>query len=288
MQYRGRVCMLEESMVASISCLACPCNYCCNSVHDATVKVGAACITTVPCSVGRAVGSGLTSTYLYIPYLSRYTNQQQPLLFHVRAVVDDLTAGEARVSVKHLQWLWISYKTTQHTEYRQQELRVPITSVTTCANLRSAFCSPWWSCRTIRRQQFATYKLCILMHLVLTGSSPSYLSGLVTSTANIPFRKWLRSADTNRYEPLTTRLKVGKRCFSHARPKAWNALSTELQNLTDHSAFRRKLITFLFDRVFTTQCQSGRWSLTCKWWTDCICTGLWQTGILSGWSHYMV
>jgi len=40
-------------MVASILCLARPCNYCCNSVHDATVKVGAACITTVPCSVGR-------------------------------------------------------------------------------------------------------------------------------------------------------------------------------------------------------------------------------------------
>jgi len=77
------------------------------------------------------------------------------------------------------------------------------------------------------------------MHQVHIGSSPSYLSGLVTATANIQFRKRLQSADTNRYEPLTTRLKFGERCFSHAGPKAWNALPAELQDLTDHSAFKR-------------------------------------------------
>jgi len=46
----------------------------------------------------------------------------------------------------------------------------------------------------------------------------------------------LRSADTNRYEPLTTRLKFGERYFSHAGPKAWNALPAELQDLMDHGA----------------------------------------------------
>jgi len=98
-----------------------------------------------------------------------------------------------------------------------------------------------------------TYKLCVLTHLVHTGSSPSYLFGLVTATANILFRKRLRSADTNRYEPLTTRLKFGERYLSHDRPKAWHELSTELQDLTDHSAFRRQLKTFLFECAFTTK-----------------------------------
>ena len=51
---------------------------------------------------------------------------------------------------------------------------------------------------------------------------------LVTATANIQLRKRLRSADTNRYEPFTTRLKFGERCFSHAGPKAWNALPAGL------------------------------------------------------------
>jgi len=63
---------------------------------------------------------------------------------------------------------------------------------------------------------------------------------------NFPFRKRLRSADTNRYETLTTRFKFGERCFSYAGPKACNELPTELQDLTDHSAFRRQLKTFLF------------------------------------------
>ena len=45
----------------------------------------------------------------------------------------------------------------------------------------------------VRHRITYMYKLCVLVH---TGSSPSYLSGLVTATANIPFRKRLRSADS--------------------------------------------------------------------------------------------
>jgi len=90
------------------------------------------------------------------------------------------------------------------------------------------------------------------MPLVNTGSSPSYLSSLMTATANMLFQKQLRSADTNCYEPLTTRLKFGKRCFSHAGPKAWNELPTKLQGLMDHRAFKCKLKTFLFELAFTT------------------------------------
>ena len=58
-----------------------------------------------------------------------------------------------------------------------------------------------------------SYKLCVLIHLVHTNNSPSYLSDLVTTTANIPSRIRLRSASNHRYEPLTTRLKFGERCF---------------------------------------------------------------------------
>jgi len=75
---------------------------------------------------------------------------------------------------------------------------------------------------------------------------------LITATANMSFRKQLRSADTNRYKPLATRLKFGKPCFSHAKHKDWNELPTERQDITDHRAFRRKLKTFLFERAFTT------------------------------------
>ena len=55
----------------------------------------------------------------------------------------------------------------------------------------------------------------------------------VTTTANIPSRIRLRSARTHRYEPLTTRLKFGERCFSHAGPKAWNSLPHAVQKITE-------------------------------------------------------
>jgi len=42
------------------------------------------------------------------------------------------------------------------------------------------------------------------------------------------------------------------RCFSHAGPKAWNALPAKLQDLRDQSEFKRQLKTFLFERAFTT------------------------------------
>ena len=97
------------------------------------------------------------------------------------------------------------------------------------------------------------------VYIVCTEASGAHrqqsidVSGLMMATVNIPFRKRRRSTDINCYELLTTRLKFSKRCFSHARPKAWNELPTELQDLTDHSAFRRKLKTFLFECMFTTQ-----------------------------------
>jgi len=82
-----------------------------------------------------------------------------------------------------------------------------------------------------------------------TSNSPSYLSDLVTTTANIPSVIHLRSARTRRYEPLTTRLKYGERCFSHAGPKAWNNLLHAVQEITNSNVFKHKLKTFLFEHA---------------------------------------
>ena len=74
-----------------------------------------------------------------------------------------------------------------------------------------------------------TYKLCVLMHQVHTGRGPSYLSNLVTATADLSSRQALRSTSSNRYEVPRTRLKFGERAFSFAGPSAWNSLPPVLQ-----------------------------------------------------------
>jgi hypothetical protein len=70
-----------------------------------------------------------------------------------------------------------------------------------------------------------TYKLCLLMHLVHIGRSPTYLTELVTATSELPSRRSLRSASSQRYEVPRTSLKFGERSFSFAGPTAWNTLT---------------------------------------------------------------
>ena len=48
----------------------------------------------------------------------------------------------------------------------------------------------------------------------------------------------LRSATTQHYEPLTTTLKFGQRCFSHVGHKAWNSLLHAIQKITDSKHFQ--------------------------------------------------
>jgi hypothetical protein len=97
-----------------------------------------------------------------------------------------------------------------------------------------------------------TYKLCILMHLIHTGRSPSYLSDLVTATANIPSRSRLRSATSHRYELPSTRLVFGERSFSFAGPVAWNSLPVVLQQPLDTTLFKGSHKATLFERASTS------------------------------------
>jgi hypothetical protein len=73
-------------------------------------------------------------------------------------------------------------------------------------------------------EQRVTFKLCVFMHLIHTGRSPSYSSNLVTSTSSLVSRSRLRSASSQRYEQPATRLKLGERSFAFAGPAAWNSL----------------------------------------------------------------
>jgi len=77
-------------------------------------------------------------------------------------------------------------------------------------------------------EQRVTFKLCVLMHLIHTGRSPSYLSDLVTLTSSIASRSRLRSGSSQRYEQPSTRLKLGERSFAFEGPAAWISLPTSL------------------------------------------------------------
>ena len=94
------------------------------------------------------------------------------------------------------------------------------------------------------------YKLCVLMHQVHTACSPSYMSNLVTTTANLSPRHALRSASSQRYEVPRTKLKFRGRAFSFAGPSVWNSLPSNLQKQSDIKTFKKLLKTFLFAAAY--------------------------------------
>ena len=97
-----------------------------------------------------------------------------------------------------------------------------------------------------------TFKLCLLMHLVHTGRSPSYLTEIVQLTSSLPNRSRLRSADSQRYELPRLALEFCERAFSYAGPAAWNKLPATLHSITATSTFKRQLKTHLFGLAFAS------------------------------------
>jgi len=105
-----------------------------------------------------------------------------------------------------------------------------------------------------------TYKLCVLMLLVHTGRSPSYMSNRVTATANLSSRQALRSAISQRYEVPRTKPKFRERAFSFAGPSAWNSLPSDHQKQSDTKTLT-KLLKMYATFVFVFRCR----------WSDILC-----------------
>ena len=76
-------------------------------------------------------------------------------------------------------------------------------------------------------------KLCVLMHGVHNGTSPSYLTDTTTPISSLPGHRQLRSAMTTEYDIPRTRTKFGDSAFSVAGMREWNALPADIRNITD-------------------------------------------------------
>ena len=94
------------------------------------------------------------------------------------------------------------------------------------------------------------YKVAVLVYKVLNGSAPRYL-GPLTRVADLPGRRALRSADTNRLHIPPVRLStVGTRAFSVAGPRIWNNLPEYITSAESLHTFCHRLKTHLFQRSF--------------------------------------
>ena len=90
------------------------------------------------------------------------------------------------------------------------------------------------------------FKLCVLMHSVHNGTSPSYLTDTTTPISSLPGHHQLRSAMMTEYDIPRIRTKFGDKAFSVAEPREWNALPADIRNITDLSSFKRAIKTHFF------------------------------------------
>ena len=91
-----------------------------------------------------------------------------------------------------------------------------------------------------------TFKICLLMYNVYTGSCPSYMSSLVTPCESLLSRRCLRSASKGDFVCARSQLKFGNRALSVAGPVEWNKLPESLRHSTSVSHFKSKLKAHLF------------------------------------------
>ena len=73
------------------------------------------------------------------------------------------------------------------------------------------------------------FTLCVLMHGIVNGRSPAYLSDSTTRTSSLPGRSRLRSAGTNQVDVPRTRTKFGERAFVVAGPREWTLFPTTFE-----------------------------------------------------------
>jgi len=93
-------------------------------------------------------------------------------------------------------------------------------------------------------------KIAVLTYRVLHGNAPRYL-GPLTSTVDVPGRRALRSAGTNRLVvPPVRRVTVGSRAFPVAAAHIWNSLPEHTVSASTLQSFKRHLKTFLLQQSF--------------------------------------
>ena len=95
-----------------------------------------------------------------------------------------------------------------------------------------------------------SFKICLLMFKVMSGSAPLYLSSLVTPCTALDSRRGLRSSSKGDFLVRRTNLQFGNRMFEVAGPAEWNSLPEQIRRSASINTFKTKLKTHLFSKYY--------------------------------------
>ena len=90
-----------------------------------------------------------------------------------------------------------------------------------------------------------------MVHAVVRGTAPGYVSDMVTPGSALEGRAHLRSDVLALDDVSRTRTLMGTKAFSVAGPKAWNSLPQSIRDIQSAATFKRHLKTYLFDIAYS-------------------------------------
>jgi len=95
-----------------------------------------------------------------------------------------------------------------------------------------------------------SFKVNLFMFNIYSGSSPVYMSSLVTPCSESNSRRNLRSATKGDFVVPRSNIQFGNRCFSFAEPAEWNRLPESVWCSATSYQFKSRLKTFLFFQYY--------------------------------------
>ena len=90
------------------------------------------------------------------------------------------------------------------------------------------------------------FKLCLMMHAVVTGQCPQYIRDIVHPLSTLPGQNRLWAAASGQFDIPRTRTVFGERAFSMAGSREWNTFPQDITDITNRYAFKRALKTYYF------------------------------------------
>ena len=94
------------------------------------------------------------------------------------------------------------------------------------------------------------YKVCLMMFNIVSGTAPTYMTGMVPRISNLPGRCHLRSAVEELFDVPRTRAVFGSRAFSISDPVAWSGLPVHVRVIRDVILFESSLKTHFFQLAY--------------------------------------
>ena len=118
----------------------------------------------------------------------------------------------------------------------------------------------WLPIRQRIYTQRISFKLCLMMHAVMTGPCLNYICDNITQMSTLPGRDRLCTAVAGQFDVPRTRTVFGERAFSVSGTQV-ELFPPDISNIDSEEAFKRDLKTYYFKQTYYCEIITDRFMI---------------------------